>query len=81
MQDVNETPNSAIGQVQLLQHHSSKHDDQEDGGKSKLFPPPPGYFTEFKTPKSMEPPDLSLVSTKNYSLYFQMNAKIDLKPL
>ena len=30
MQDVSETPNSAIGQVQLLQHHSSKVGDQEE---------------------------------------------------
>ena len=45
---------------------------EDDLLEDEKFPLPPAYYTEFESKQSMEPPDLSKISQKNYFIFFQM---------
>jgi len=44
--------------------------DLEEIENDPINPHPPSYYTEFTTPDAMQPPNLALLSDKNYCLLF-----------
>ena len=69
-QHLGETANSIIESVEVVDEIMG-NTDLEEIENDPINPHPPSYYTEFTTPDAMQPPNLALLSDKNYCLLFQ----------